>query len=147
MTSTTDKHILFVDSSAWISAVVTTDVNYQKAASIFSSFHRKTVLYISILIISEVVTKIRKILGQKKAYSFYSQLLKLEKEKSLIILPVEKDIIDKAINLLNRYPTPNTFSLTDAVNIILMQKYNISVLFSFDRDFKKLKIHHLSILP
>ncbi|MBI5452344.1 PIN domain-containing protein [Candidatus Gottesmanbacteria bacterium] len=143
----THKRFLFVDSSAWISSVITTDTNHQKAAAIFSSFDIKTRLYISFFIISETITKIRKLLGQSKAYDLYNQFSDLEKGKSLSILPVDRNAIEKAILIMNKYPTPNTFSLTDATNIILMQQYKIPTLFSFDKDFKKLKIPSLCILP
>lgn len=138
---------VFIDSSAWISYIVTTDINHHRATNIFFSPQLKSALFISTFIISETITKIRKILGQKSATALYKQFLKSEKKKRLTILTIDRKIIEEAILLLQKYPTPNTLSLTDATNIILMQKYNISVLFSFDRDFKKLKIHHLSILP
>ncbi len=143
----TDKKILFIDSSAWISLNVASDTNYQRAVSIFSSFDFQTKAYISIFIIDETITKIRKILSQEKASALYREFNKLEKKKSLIILPVNRNIIEKALILLDKYPTPNTFSLTDATNIILCQKHKIPTLFSFDKDFKKLKIPHLTLLP
>lgn len=127
--------------------MVTTDTNHQKAAAVFSSFDIKTRLYISFLIISETITKIRKLLGQSKAYDLYNQFSNLEKGKSLIILPTDRNTIEKAILLMKEYPTPNTFSLTDATNIVLTQQYKIPALFSFDKDFKKLKIPNLTIIP
>lgn len=141
------KRFLFVDSSAWISSLITTDTNHQKAAAIFSSFDIKTRLFISFLIINETITKIRKLLGQSKAYDLYNQFSNLEKGKSLIILPVDRNAMEKAIILMNKFPTPNTFSLTDATNIVLTQQYKISTLFSFDRDFRQLKIPNLAIIP
>lgn len=86
-------------------------------------------------------------MGQEKADALYNQFKKLEKKKFLVIFPVDRNIIEKGIALLKKYPTPNTFSLTDATNIILCEQFAIPTLFSFDRDFKKLKIPHLTILP
>ena len=143
----TDKTFLFVDSSAWISLVAINDINHQKAVSVFSSFNTKTKLYISFFIINETITKIRKIFSQEKASELFNQYKKLEKEKFLTILPVDRNIIEKGVALLSKHPTPNTFSLTDATNVVLMEKYHIPTLFSFDRDFKKLKTPYLSILP
>lgn len=143
----TKNRSVFVDSSAWISLVVATDISYQKTVSIFSSFDIKTKLYISTLIINETITKIRKILGQQKAYVMYKEWKKKEEKKFLHILPVDRNIIEDGIELMQSHPTPTTFSLTDATNIILMQQYNIPVLFSFDRDFRKLKIPELVLLP
>ena len=140
------KH-LFVDSSSRISFLVKTDTNYQKAKSIFSSFDAKTILYISSFIVNETITKIRKMLGQKEAFSLYKQFIVWEKEGSLVILSIEKESIDESMKLLQQHPTPNTLSLTDATNIILMKKHHIPTLFSFDQDFKKLKIPHLRVLP
>ena len=138
---------LFVDSSSWISLVVKTDSNFQKAASVFSSFDNKTTLYISTLIVIETITKIRKMLGQEKANSLFNQFKHWEKSRSLIIFDISREIINQSIVLLQQHPTPNTFSLTDATNIVLMKQYKIPVLFSFNKDFKKLKIPHISFLP
>lgn len=143
----TDIKFLFVDSSAWISLVVINDINHQKAVSIFSSFNTKIKLYISFFIINETITKIRKILSQEKTSELFNQYKKLEKDKFLFILPIDRNIIEKGVTLLRKHSTPNTFSLTDATNIVLMEKYHIPTLFSFDRDFKKLKIPHLSLIP
>lgn len=142
----TDNQTIFIDSSAWISYSIINDSNHHKAESIFLSIKPRP-LFISFFIISEVVTKLRKIVGQKEAYLVFKQFRKLEKKKRLIILPVDRNAIEKAILLMKKYPTPNTFSLTDATNIVLMQQYKIQTLFSFDKDFKKLKIPSLHILP
>lgn len=138
---------VFIDSSAWISYAVSNDSNHEKAELIYSSAQLKSNLYISIFIISETITKIRKILGQKEATIIYQQFQKLEAKKRLTILSVNRDTTKDAFVLLQKYPTPNTFSLTDATNIVLMKRYKIPVLFSFDRDFRKLKIPNLLILP
>lgn len=148
MTSTmTHKRFLFVDSSAWISSAVTTDINHQKAKSIFSLFDKRTILCISTFILNETITKLRKILGQAEAYIIYKKWEEKEKKKFLYILPVDRDIMEEAIDLMQKHPTPNTFSFTDATNIILMKQNKIPTLFTFDKDFKKLKISHLSIIP
>lgn len=141
------KQSIFVDSSAWISLVVTSDINQQKAKSIFSSFDKRTILYISTFILNETITKLRKILGQDKAYIIYKKWREKEKKKFLYILPVDKDIVEDGIELMQSHPTPNTFSLTDATNIVLTRRYKIPTLFSFDKDFKKLKTPNLVILP
>ncbi|MBI4066754.1 type II toxin-antitoxin system VapC family toxin [Candidatus Gottesmanbacteria bacterium] len=143
----THKKYLFVDSSSWISLLVKTDTNYQKAKSIFSSFDTKTTLYISSFIINETVTKIRRMLGQTKAFSLYKLFIDWENEGSLMILPLERKSIDESMKLLQQHPIPNTLSLTDATNIVLMKKHHIPILFSFDRDFKKLKIPNITLPP
>lgn len=148
MTSTmTFKKSIFVDSSAWISLGVESDINHQKAVLIFSSFDKRTKLYISTFILNETITKLRKILGQDEAFIIYKKWKEKEKNKFLYILPVDNIIIEYGIELMQNHPTPNTFSLTDATNIILTQQYKIPTLFSFDKDFRKLKIPNITIIP
>ncbi len=142
----TNNKTVFIDSSAWISYNIRNDSNHEKAESLFLSLRNRP-LFISLFIISEVITKIRKIVGQKEAYLLYKQFKKLEKKKRLTILPINRDILEEAVHLLQSHPTPNTFSLTDATNIVLMKQYKIPMLFSFDRDFRKLKIPSLHLLP
>lgn len=146
MTFMINNGSVFVDSSAWISFSIINDSNHHKAESIFSSIKIKP-LFISFFIISEVITKLRKIVGQKETNLVFKHFKKLEIKKRLTILPVNRDIIEVAFDLLQNHPTPNTFSLTDATNIVLMKQYKIPTLFSFDRDFRKLKIPNLLIIP
>lgn len=141
-----NNQAVFIDSSAWISFSIINDSNHYKAETIFSSIKAKP-LFISFFIISEVITKLRKIAGQKEANLIFKQFNKLEIKKRLTILSISRDLIEEAVDLLQKYPTPNTLSLTDATNIVLMQQYKIPMLFSFDKDFKKLKIPSLHILP
>ena len=138
---------VFIDSSAWISYVIPTDTNYHKAVSIFQSFLPTTKIYTSLFILDEVMTKIRRVLSQKEADTFYRYLSRLENKKVISILPVTKKTVNSAIKLLNDYPTPNTFSLTNATNVILIEKKKIAALFTFDSDFRKLKRSNLIIIP
>ena len=137
---------IFVDSVAWISYSVPTDSNHNKARIIFQTLAENVKLYTSLFVIDEIITIVRKKLGQDEADKLYRQINKLEKT-NLIILPVEKDDLEKSIELLHKYPTPNTFSLTDATNIVLCLKYKIKTLFSFDSDFKKIKVPDIKIIP
>ena len=142
----TDYQAIFIDSSAWISYNLINDSNHHKAELIFPTI-RTQPLFISFFIVSEVITKLRKIVGQKEVYLLYKQFEKLEKKKRLTILSINRNNLEEALELLQKHPTPNTFSLTDATNIILMKQHNISTLFTFDKDFKKLKIPNLGIIP
>lgn len=138
---------VFIDSSAWISYVIPSDSNFHRAESIFKSFTKPIRLFTSLFIIDETLTRVRKLLDQTEASKLYRQFNYLKKERSLRILIIDEIIVDKAFNLLEKNPTPNTFSLTDATNVALAQKHHISNLFSFDSDFKKLKIPGLKIIP
>lgn len=129
---------VFVDSSAWISYASSTDSNHGKALNVFQTFGNPAIrVFTSFFVVDETITKIRKLHGQRSAHAFFTEQMRLERKKYLRILPVTKQTILGAIRLLNQYPTPNTFSLTDATNVVLMKKYSISRLFTFDRDFKR----------
>jgi len=137
---------LFIDSSAWISFLIPTDSNYLKSVAIFQSFTKETRIFTSLFVIDEIITKIRRTLDQNETNKFYRQLTILEKKKAVRILAVGKAIVTQAINLLQKYPTPNTLTLTDATNIVLMKKFKISALFTFDRDFNKFKSPNLILI-
>lgn len=146
MTRQREDEAIFIDSSAWISYAVPTDSNNAKAIAIFTSITDHTKLYTSLFILDETITRIRKSLGQKEAYRLYLQFRKLERTK-LKTLPVGRIDFDKAVLLMQKFPSPNTFSLTDATSIVLCQKHKIHTLLSFDSDFKKIKVPYLNILP
>src|SRR3989338_3765540 len=137
---------LFIDSSAWISFLIPTDSNYLKSVAIFQSFTKETRIFTSLFVIDEIITKIRRTLDQNETNKFYRQLTILEKKKAVRILAIGKAIVTQAINLLQKYPTPNTLTLTDATNIVLMKKFKISALFTFDRDFNKFKSPNLILI-
>lgn len=138
---------VFIDSSAWLSYVIVPDSNHGRASDIFHSFTFQTKLFTSTFILDETVSKLRKVLDQKRSYKFYLDLKQLVVKKRLVIYDVVYKDVEKAILLLNQYPTPNTFSLTDATNIALCQKYRVTTLFSFDSDFKKLHLPKLRVIP
>lgn len=138
---------VFIDSSAWISYAIASDSNFPKARLIFNTFTPSVTLYTSLFIIDETVTRVRKLLGQIEASKLYRQFITLHKENRLIIFSIDALVVDKAVDLLEKYPKPISFSLTDATNIVLTQKHKIQALVSFDSDFKKLKIPRVIILP
>ena len=96
----TNHKTIFIDSSAWISYIVISDSNHEKAATIFLSINTKSNLFISVFIISETITKIRKILGQKKADALYKQFQILEKKKRLTILAINRSIIERFFGVI-----------------------------------------------
>ncbi|OGG03243.1 hypothetical protein A2W14_06995 [Candidatus Gottesmanbacteria bacterium RBG_16_37_8] len=138
---------VFIDSSSWISFVIPTDSNYLRSLNIFQLFTKQTKIYTSLFIIDEIITKIRRVLDQNEADKLYRRLISLEKKRALNILAVSKGDVNSAMNLLRQYPTPNTLTLTDATNIVLIRKYKIETLFTFDLDFKKFSSPSLTLLP
>lgn len=144
---TKGNNSIFVDSSAWISFAIPSDSNFTKALVLFKSFSSKTKLMTSLFNIDEVITIVRKKLDQIEASKLHQQFIKLETDKKLKILPISREEIKRAMDQLIQYPTPNTFSLTDATNIVLAKKHKIPTLFTFDTDFRKLKIPGLKIIP
>lgn len=142
----TTRDDIFVDSSAWISLTVEKDSNHEHAVHLFQSLSVTARLYTSTFIVDESVTKIRKLLGQQDAEVFFFDLLRQERRKSVHILPVTKSVILQSVQILSRHPTPNTFSLTDASIIVLMKRYTMSRLLTFDGDFKRFRTE-FQIIP
>lgn len=122
---------VFIDSGAFIALHVPTDAHHQAAISRRDQTLQYARLFTSSVVVSETVAHIQRdaLLDQRNLDSLIDDFLKSEKWVSL--LPVEDEILLSALRMVKEERSTR-FSLVDATNIALMEKYRIDLIFSFD---------------
>ncbi|MEK9200441.1 MAG: PIN domain-containing protein [Patescibacteria group bacterium] len=133
---------VFVDSSVWVANLNIKDVWHQESGKILRSLaESETILVITGQIISEVVGKVRLRVDQATAAMFYENILKLEKEGVLIIEGLNREIEERAMRILNKFPDLKKLSFVDACSTALVDDKKASSIATFDRDFLELGIN------
>lgn len=138
---------VFVDASFWIALVDTSDSSHKKAEAFLK---RKGSLrlnfFTSDYVIDECLTRLKKKVGAKSAFSLYDVILKKKDEKTLTILQTTKEVFDRIYKIFKNNLTPKSFSFTDASIVALMKAHKIKNLLTFDSDFRKIK-PKIQVLP
>jgi predicted nucleic acid-binding protein len=123
--------LIFIDSSYLIALVNDNDQWHDKAVKIIDKIEkRKTIT--STLNISETITMIGKISGGKIADETFDYI-----KDNFTITDVTINLLNKTRKTYLKYD--GTLSLADCVAVLIMKKYGISEIVSFDSDFDKVK--------
>jgi predicted nucleic acid-binding protein len=122
---------VFIDSGGFIALHVPGDTYHQKAISCRDQTLSFSRLYTSSVVIAETIGHIQRdnLLDQQNLYDLISDFLRPEKWISM--LSVDDDILMRSLQMV-RDRRDRRFSLVDATNIVLMEKHQIDLIFSFD---------------
>lgn len=125
---------LFLDSSFIISLINSNDSLHNRALILKDQYLKNNECYISNLIINEVVTIVGNKMGLDIALQSYNLLT------NLCTVINEYDDLNFNYEVITEYQKFNTkLSFTDTSIIIIMKKYGINKLLSFDKEFKRVK--------
>ena len=129
---------VFVDTNVYVALRNTKDTTHQKAIQILNYLIDKGVkIYTSSDVIGESLTVISKIMGKAEAKGFLSDVQTM----SNIIFVDE--IAHKETQKYFFRVKSNKISFIDCSNVVIMKKYKIKYIFSFDEDFKKMGVELL----
>lgn len=128
-----NPRLVFIDSSAFLALLDKNDENYNAAKKILKNLQKKKVRLFTInFVIAESHALILSVLGVDVARKFLSEI-----EKSAIsIIRVEEEDEMKAREIIFAYQDKN-FSLVDAISFAVMEKFDASLAFTFDKHFKQ----------
>lgn len=130
----------FIDTGAWLNFVLKKEPNHQKAKEIFRSIIKDgNSLFTSNDIVDETITRLRYTEGLHLAKKVYSLLRENFQKRLVIQLWTDEKIQHDAWKLLEKFQD-HKLSLTDATSIILMNRFHIDNIFTFDSDFLKVGI-------
>lgn len=130
----------FIDTNAWLNFVLKKEPNHQKAKEIFRSIIKDgNSLFTSNDIVDETITKLRYTEGLHLAKKVYSLLRENFQKRLVIQLWTDEKIQHDAWKLLEKFQD-HKLSLTDTTSIILMNRFHIDNIFTFDSDFRKVGI-------
>lgn len=128
---------VLLDSDALIALSKVDDSNHKKALVIQRSLPSNLSLYVSNLVLSEVVTVLSQRVGHKEAISFIDAF---EKTKNKVnIVWIDKKIHTKAIEIFRKQSSKN-ISFVDCANIAICQIFEIKEIFSFDHHYLTNKV-------
>jgi predicted nucleic acid-binding protein len=122
---------VFIDSGGFIALHVPEDAYHEAAISCRDQTLRFSRLYTSSAVIAETIAHIQRnnLLDQQSLHDLITDFLRPQKWISL--LPVDDEVLTKSLHMVKARQDRN-FSLVDATNIALMEKYRLDIIFSFD---------------
>lgn len=122
---------LLADSSALLALVLRRDRNHH-AAKAFVERHRDARFVLTELILAEVVTRLRAWAGAATAVALGRDLLRSRRYE---VLNVDAETLAGALGWMERF-SDKRLSLTDCASFEIMERLDLRVAFTFDRDFR-----------
>lgn len=125
------KMMYFIDSGVWIGGSNPKDVRHREAVVVLKAILKGALgkIIITDLIFDEVVTYIRRKVGQKQSVEAARTLLD---SKHVEIVYIDEHTFNAAYHMFERYPE---LSFTDAASVAIMLDRGIQQIFSFDKGF------------
>jgi len=123
---------VFIDSGGFIALHVPGDAQHSAALACRDKTLRFSRLYTSSAVISETVAHIQRdnLLDQQNLQDVIDDFLTPGKWGTAL-LPVDTETLMRSLRMV-RERRDTRFSLVDATNIVLMEKHQIDIIFSFD---------------
>ncbi len=125
--------MIFIDASAYLSALLPNDPNREKAVEILQSFAaNQDQLMTSYAILGEVFTVSSQRYDRQKGIRFVKQII-----QGQITLVLETDeLIDKTFKIFYQIKDKDV-SWVDCYSFAIIETYKVETVFSFDHHFKK----------
>jgi predicted nucleic acid-binding protein len=127
---------VFVDTSAFYAVKDSSDENHKIAIETMEKLAENpdVIVVITNYIIDEVLTLFRNKLGFKSAIEFGEKIRNSRNTKNIF---VTEEMEDEAWELFKKYEDKD-FSFTDCISFVVMKKFNITTVFTFDEHFKQI---------
>lgn len=128
---------IFIDSSAFISLLVSDQITHKQAASVFSGFREShTFLYTSNYVLTECYTWMIYRDGLHIAKGLKAMVDVAEKQGYLDVFWVDDLISEEAWPYFVKF-SEHKLSYTDVTSYLLVKKFRLDGIFTFDEGFKK----------
>jgi len=127
---------VFIDTNVFVAIKDGQDSTHNEANSLLDKLNsKKAKFYTSSDIIGETLTVISKKLGKPAATDFLSEIHTYAKE-----IFIDRYLHKESRDLFRRVKSKN-ISFIDCSSVVAMRRNKIKIIFSFDRDFKKLGVN------
>ncbi len=129
----------FIDSAGFIGLYVSGDARHQEAITCRDQTLKFSRLFTSTAVMAETVAHIQRdhLVDQACLQPLIDDFLRYAEWVSL--LPVDDEVLVAALKMV-RERNERRFSLVDATNIVLMEKYQIDIIFSFDSLYDSISL-------
>lgn len=121
----------FIDTGGFVALYVAEDAHHLEAVECREQTLKFSRLYTSSAVIGETVALIQRdhLIDQAALLRFTQDIL--EHQKWISLLHGDDDLTSRAIEMV-RLRNNRRFGLVDAMNILLMERHRIDIIFSFD---------------
>lgn len=133
---------VLVDSSGFIAVFNRRDQYHAQGLEIYKQL-RDAKLYTSNYILSELYTRLLPKVGIYGVRLCRQALLKAESQRFLTIEWIDKESVNQAWQYFDKF-SEHQLSFTDATSYLLVKKYKLDAIFTFDSDFKEVGLSVLS---
>lgn len=134
----------FIDSSAFISLLVTNQITHKETVSFFRELkEQNTMLFTSDLVLSESFTWLLYKNGLRVALGLKEMIGRAKKEGFLEIFWFDDLFYEECWTYFPKF-SEHKLSFTDAFSYLLVKKFRLDGIFTFDKSFKKVG---LSVKP
>ena len=124
---------ILVDSDAFVGRFYPDDKHHQTATGIFSELEEKGS---SIATTSMVVAETATVLSHRSGQDLARLFLDAIEKSTLPVIHIDEKLQQEAITIFRRQDKRGT-SLTDCVNVAVIQRFKIQAIFSFDKFYSK----------
>lgn len=125
-------------TSAWYAIADKGDNNHQSALIYRHKIAKKYQLITSNYILDELYTLLLIHLGYYWAVDFKNKLDFLQQSEILEILWINEEIAEETWTIFTRFNNDKQWSFTDCSSYVLMKKYHINEVFTFDHHFQQM---------
>lgn len=125
--------LVFVDSSAFISSLVSNEDNFNRAKAISENLATKGAQLITTnMIIAEVLTVLSMKHGKELALIFGEKI----RDSGLEVAHVNQELFESAWQIFKREKSKN-LGFVDCVSFAFIKNFRIPTAFSFDKQFRR----------
>ena len=127
-----ESESIIIDSSVIISYFWTQDSNHSKAIECFNKLDKFQTIYITNLLVLEIVTVLSQRIGKIKVQDFVNTFI--DKQKEVFVSENDnKTILNEYLFLQNK-----NVSFVDLSTCFIAKKFDIKYIATFDKHFNKL---------
>ena len=132
--------MIFIDTCAWIAIEDKKDINHIRALQFKQELLASRDRFISTnYILDETYTLMLLDLGYNKTVDFKLKLDDLIDSNLVIIIHVTPDIERAGWEVFERFNRDKSWSFTDCISKVIMDRFNIREAFTFDRHFEQMR--------
>ena len=132
---------VLIDTSAFIAYFIKQEAHNEEVTRKYEVYRRQKATFLtSNYIICELLTWFNAKYHKSVLEKVISTLDRLENEKEISVLYIDRVIAKKSIEILTKF-SDHKISFTDATSYTLYKDFALDEIFTLDSDFKKMRVN------
>lgn len=125
------QYDILVDSDAFIGLFYPDDAHNKRSTQLFEKYKGKNVNFVTN---SHVIAETATVLSHKRQFSLARDFLQSVKTLNFPVIFIDEEMLGESLNIFLDQEKRGV-SVTDCINAYLMQRFNISQIFAFDKFY------------